>query len=141
MTTARYDSLVGRHMNESWADATDSPTATQAETDLPPGFEHTTAARADTIASNGAEQTADEDDVRTVSADDTPYTSASSFDDLPLSEELRKGIYTEMKFDKPSRIQAKSLPMILTPPHRSLIAQAGYPIFDWPSRHDHCPQM
>lgn len=29
-------------MNESWADATDSPTATQAETDLPPGFEHTT---------------------------------------------------------------------------------------------------
>lgn len=124
MTTARYDSLVGRHMNESWADATDSPTATQAETDLPPGFEHTTAARADTIASNGAEQTADEDDVRTVSADDTPYTSASSFDDLPLSEELRKGIYTEMKFDKPSRIQAKSLPMILTPPHRSLIAQA-----------------
>ena len=96
-----------------------------------------------------------------MSADDTPYTSASTFDDLPLSEDLKKvrafelmryrilcflgasqlhaeatafwvnnklpyliqGIYTEMKFDKPSRIQAKSLPMILTPPYRSLIAQ------------------
>lgn len=34
-----------------------------------------------------------------------------------------QGIYTEMKFEKPSRIQALTLPMILTPPHRSLIAQ------------------
>ena len=32
-----------------------------------------------------------------------------------------------MKFEKPSRIQAKTLPMILTPPFRSLIAQAIYP--------------
>ena len=28
-----------------------------------------------------------------------------------------------MKFEKPSRIQAKALPMILQPPFRSLIAQ------------------
>ena len=28
-----------------------------------------------------------------------------------------------MKFEKPSRIQAKTLPMILQPPYRSLIAQ------------------
>lgn len=30
----------------------------------------------------------------------------------------------EMKFQKPSKIQAISLPMILTPPYRNLIAQA-----------------
>ena len=29
-----------------------------------------------------------------------------------------------MKFEKPSKIQAETLPMILTPPHRNLIAQA-----------------
>ena len=35
-----------------------------------------------------------------------------------------QGLYTEMKFEKPSKIQAISLPMILTPPYRSLVAQA-----------------
>lgn len=35
-----------------------------------------------------------------------------------------KGLYVEMKFEKPSKIQAISLPMILTPPHKHLIAQA-----------------
>lgn len=30
----------------------------------------------------------------------------------------------EMKFQKPSKIQAISLPMILTPPYKDLIAQA-----------------
>ena len=30
-----------------------------------------------------------------------------------------------MKFEKPSRIQATTLPMILQPPFRSLIAQVG----------------
>lgn len=29
-----------------------------------------------------------------------------------------------MKFEKPSRIQAETLPIILEPPHRNLIAQA-----------------
>ena len=35
-----------------------------------------------------------------------------------------QGLYTEMKFERPSKIQAVSLPMILTPPYRSLVAQA-----------------
>ena len=35
-----------------------------------------------------------------------------------------QGLYTEMKFEKPSRIQAETLPMILLPPHSNLIAQA-----------------
>ena len=55
---------------------------------------------------------------------DTLYTSASTFEDLNLSKELLKGLYIEMKFQKPSKIQAISLPMILTPPHKDLIAQA-----------------
>jgi ATP-dependent RNA helicase DDX19/DBP5 len=55
---------------------------------------------------------------------DTLYESASSFEDLNLSPELLKGLYVEMKFQKPSRIQGISLPMILNPPHKDLIAQA-----------------
>ncbi len=34
-----------------------------------------------------------------------------------------QGLYTEMKFERPSRIQATTLPMILQPPYRSMIAQ------------------
>jgi len=65
------------------------------------------------------------DAIRTVPAGDTPYSSASTFEDLALSPELLQGLYTEMKFERPSRIQATTLPMILTgPPFRSLIAQA-----------------
>ncbi|KAL3825830.1 hypothetical protein ACJIZ3_021859 [Penstemon smallii] len=59
-----------------------------------------------------------------VTSGDTPYTSAKRFEDLSLSPDLLKGLYVEMKFEKPSKIQAISLPMILTPPHKNLIAQA-----------------
>lgn len=41
-----------------------------------------------------------------------------------MSPELLKGLYVEMKFEEPSKIQAISLPMILTPPYKNLIAQA-----------------
>ena len=64
-------------------------------------------------------------DIQTVPVRDTIYSAAASFEDLPLSRELLQGLYTEMKFEKPSRIQALTLPMILTPPYRSLIAQVG----------------
>lgn len=36
---------------------------------------------------------------------------------------LDQGLYTEMKFERPSRIQATTLPMILRPPYCSMIAQ------------------
>ncbi|WCJ34426.1 ATP-dependent RNA helicase DBP5 [Euphorbia peplus] len=62
--------------------------------------------------------------IRAVVSGDTPYTSASTFEDLNLSPELLKGLYVEMKFQKPSKIQAISLPMILNPPYKDLIAQA-----------------
>ena len=56
--------------------------------------------------------------------DDTPYASAKSFEELGLSAELLQGLYSEMKFERPSKIQGETLPMILTSPHRNLIAQA-----------------
>ena len=59
-----------------------------------------------------------------VTVNDTLYTLASTFEDLNLSKELLKGLYIEMKFQKPGKIQAISLPMILTPPHKDLITQA-----------------
>lgn len=64
----------------------------------------------------------DPDAVRAIT--DTPYKSARAFEDLPLSAELLQGLYTEMKFEHPSRVQAATLPMILTPPFKSMIAQA-----------------
>ncbi|GMH30177.1 hypothetical protein Nepgr_032020 [Nepenthes gracilis] len=62
--------------------------------------------------------------IQAVTAGDTPYTSASKFEDLSLSDELLKGLYVSMRFERPSKIQAITLPMILTPPHKNLIAQA-----------------
>ncbi|KAF7146974.1 hypothetical protein RHSIM_Rhsim03G0085200 [Rhododendron simsii] len=59
-----------------------------------------------------------------VTVGDTVYTSAKTFEELNLSPDLLKGLYVEMKFERPSKIQAHSLPMILTPPHQHLIAQA-----------------
>ncbi|KOM34673.1 hypothetical protein LR48_Vigan02g082300 [Vigna angularis] len=66
----------------------------------------------------------DDSSIQKVTSGETPYTSAAKFEDLNLSPELLKGLYVEMKFEKPSKIQAISLPMILDPPHRDLIAQA-----------------
>lgn len=60
---------------------------------------------------------------------DTPYSSAHSFEELGLSPELLQGLYTEMKFEKPSKIQAKTLPMILTPPFKSMIAQVRWGVW------------
>lgn len=52
------------------------------------------------------------------------YSSAKNFEDLGLSEELLQGIYSIMNFERPSSIQAATLPMILLPPYHHLVAQA-----------------
>ncbi|KAI3683834.1 hypothetical protein L1987_84349 [Smallanthus sonchifolius] len=62
--------------------------------------------------------------IQTVTPGDTPYTSAVRFEQLSLSHELLRGLYVEMGFERPSKIQSVSLPMILTPPYKNLIAQA-----------------
>ncbi|CAL9026616.1 unnamed protein product [Prunus brigantina] len=66
----------------------------------------------------------EDSNISAVTTGDTPYTSASSFEDLNLSPEVLKGLYVEMGFKKPSKVQAITLPMILTPPYKDLIAQA-----------------
>ncbi|KAK5795659.1 DEAD-box ATP-dependent RNA helicase 38-like [Gossypium arboreum] len=62
--------------------------------------------------------------IKTITSGDTPYVSAFTFEELNLLPELLKGLYVEMKYEKPSKIQAISLPMILNPPYLDLIAQA-----------------
>ncbi|XP_028069288.1 DEAD-box ATP-dependent RNA helicase 38-like isoform X2 [Camellia sinensis] len=66
----------------------------------------------------------EDSNIKAVVAGDTMYNSAKSFEDLKLSPDLLKGLYVEMKFERPSKIQAISLPMILTPPYKHLVAQA-----------------
>ncbi|CAD7699818.1 unnamed protein product [Ostreobium quekettii] len=63
-------------------------------------------------------------DVETNVVGETMYSSASTFEELGLTKELLEGLYSEMKFQRPSKVQATTLPMILTPPYRDLIAQA-----------------
>eukprot|EP00871_Galdieria_phlegrea_P003195 jgi/Galph1/3877/GphlegSOOS_G2545.1 len=53
----------------------------------------------------------------------TPYSSVSTFEELNLSKQLLQGVYA-MKFNKPSRIQATSLPLIAQNPPKNLIGQA-----------------
>ncbi|GJT42533.1 DEAD-box ATP-dependent RNA helicase 38 [Tanacetum coccineum] len=66
----------------------------------------------------------DDSNVHAVTSGDTPYTSAVRFEDLNISDELLKGLYVAMKYERPSKIQSITLPMILSPPYKSLIAQA-----------------
>ncbi|GJP51732.1 hypothetical protein CLOM_g10878 [Closterium sp. NIES-68] len=65
-----------------------------------------------------------EHEIKKVVAAETPYSSAKTFEELNLSEPLLRGLYSEMKFERPSKIQAVTLPMILLPPNANLIAQA-----------------
>ncbi|KAI9208556.1 P-loop containing nucleoside triphosphate hydrolase protein [Polychytrium aggregatum] len=51
------------------------------------------------------------------------YTAVSSFEDLGLNPNLLKGIYG-MGFQKPSRIQEKALPLLLSNPPKNMIGQS-----------------
>ncbi|GJN09035.1 hypothetical protein PR202_ga27002 [Eleusine coracana subsp. coracana] len=57
-----------------------------------------------------------------VTSGGTVYESASTFEDLKLPPELLKGLHDEMGFNRPSKIQAITLPMILTPSYKNLVA-------------------
>ncbi|XP_051131184.1 DEAD-box ATP-dependent RNA helicase 38 [Andrographis paniculata] len=113
--------------SKRWADVADEAEA-EVEQEIPESS--STEVNLDSLAideSRRDQSTLTDPDDSTIEAftsGDTPYTSAKRFEDLNLSPELLKGLYVEMKFEKPSKIQAISLPMILTPPHKNLIAQA-----------------
>lgn len=53
----------------------------------------------------------------------SPLYSVKSFEELGLSEELLKGLYA-MKFQKPSKIQEKALPILIRDPPHNMIAQS-----------------
>lgn len=80
-------------------------------------------------------------DIETVTVGDTLYKSALSFEDLKLSPQLLQGIYTEMKFEQPSLIQGKTLPLILTPPYHSLIAQVSTCCHEPAGLHTAAPEL
>eukprot|EP00878_Enallax_costatus_P015357 GHUV01016085.1.p1 GENE.GHUV01016085.1~~GHUV01016085.1.p1 ORF type:complete len:457 (+),score=103.79 GHUV01016085.1:581-1951(+) len=69
-------------------------------------------------------------EIRTVTshADAGIYRSAATFEDIIENKQLLQAIYTEMKFERPSKIQATTLPMILRRSeagiYKDLIAQA-----------------
>ena len=53
------------------------------------------------------------------------YQAAETFEQLGLSKELLAGV-VELRFTKPSKIQAQALPLILSPQHPNLIGQAHH---------------
>ncbi|KAH3900200.1 ATP-dependent RNA helicase DBP5 SCDLUD_003171 [Saccharomycodes ludwigii] len=53
----------------------------------------------------------------------SPLYSVKSFEELGLKAELLKGLYA-MKFSKPSKIQEKALPLLLSTPSKNMIAQS-----------------
>lgn len=53
----------------------------------------------------------------------SPLFSVKSFEELGLDEELLKGLYA-MKFNKPSKIQEKALPLLLKNPATNMIGQS-----------------
>ncbi|CAD7704913.1 unnamed protein product [Ostreobium quekettii] len=64
------------------------------------------------------------DEIRVEGDIEQLYTSALTFEDMGLSEDVKKGLYCKMNFERPSAIQAKTIPLICTPPYNSLVAQA-----------------
>lgn len=54
---------------------------------------------------------------------DSPLYSVKSFEELGLSPELLNGLFA-MKFTKPSKIQEKALPLLLSNPPRNMIGQS-----------------
>ncbi|KAF7729724.1 RNA helicase required for poly(A+) mRNA export [Apophysomyces ossiformis] len=53
----------------------------------------------------------------------SPLYSVKTFEELQLSPELLKGLYA-MKFSKPSKIQERALPLLLSNPPRNMIGQS-----------------
>lgn len=53
----------------------------------------------------------------------SPLYSVKSFEELGLKEELLKGLYA-MKYNKPSKIQERALPLLLKNPPQNMIGQS-----------------
>lgn len=53
----------------------------------------------------------------------SPLYSIKSFEELGLTDELLKGLFA-MKFNKPSKIQEKALPLLISNPPKNMIGQS-----------------
>ncbi|KAI8850614.1 P-loop containing nucleoside triphosphate hydrolase protein, partial [Chytridium lagenaria] len=58
-----------------------------------------------------------------VEANQALYSGVTTFEDLPLEDNLKKGLYA-MGFQRPSKIQEKALPLLLANPPRNMIGQS-----------------
>eukprot|EP01026_Neomeris_dumetosa_P034476 TRINITY_DN276_c0_g1_i5.p1 TRINITY_DN276_c0_g1~~TRINITY_DN276_c0_g1_i5.p1 ORF type:complete len:479 (+),score=50.28 TRINITY_DN276_c0_g1_i5:52-1437(+) len=106
--------------------------------DGPPGLEETWAQKPETEENGNFTETVDQPDlslktgilidqadvITEPAGGEDIYKAAQSFEDLGISDSLLQGLYTNMHFNRPSRIQAKTLPMIMTSPFKHLVAQA-----------------
>ena len=54
---------------------------------------------------------------------DSPLYSVKRFEDLGLDESLLKGLYA-LKYNKPSKIQERALPLLLKTPVENMIGQS-----------------
>ncbi|KAI9274550.1 P-loop containing nucleoside triphosphate hydrolase protein [Phascolomyces articulosus] len=61
--------------------------------------------------------------VRTPDQGGSPLSSAKSFEELGLQQDLLQGLYA-MGFSKPSKIQERALPMLLSNPAKNMIGQS-----------------
>ncbi|KAJ2956124.1 hypothetical protein NQZ79_g7978 [Umbelopsis isabellina] len=106
------------------ADKSDTP----AEKGVPSKQDATPAAKTDSPADSEENLIKSTHSVQVKLADqqadpNSPLFSVKSFEELGLAPELLKGLY-DMKFTKPSKIQERALPLLLSNPPRNMIGQS-----------------
>ncbi|XP_068715929.1 ATP-dependent RNA helicase DDX19A-like [Montipora foliosa] len=66
-----------------------------------------------------------DDGLEVLDKQNTEVHSVKSFDELPLSDQLGRGVY-HMGFDEPSKVQERALPILLADPASNVILQSQY---------------
>lgn len=94
--------------------------------DTPPGFENDSE-KIDKLAIGEADASVPpkdgENSARNGADDGNLYASDLTFSDLQLSPEILDALLLDLKFERPSKIQALTLPRVLSEPDRHMIAQ------------------
>lgn len=134
----KTDSTADKAATTATTTATSPSTAAAASTDSTATTKNASASKSSSDAPESATASKDEKkderllessyDVTVTLADqqadpNSPLYSVKSFDQLGLTEELLKGIYS-MKYQKPSKIQERALPLLLQNPPRNMIGQS-----------------
>jgi ATP-dependent RNA helicase DDX19/DBP5 len=97
--------------------------------DVPPGYEDVPPGFVDDSVPDGFEPTPEEAPEPSSSAPaqaengSSIYESGMTFRDLNLSPDILDALLLDMKFERPSKIQALTLPRVLSEPDRHMIAQ------------------